>query len=393
VVAIASHDARLGDVAQKGAKRKPRRHRRGEGTTYKDTTADRWVAVLRLGTDPKTGKRRTVKATARKGGDRHDAESLLSRLQRQYGRGGDVALMGLDAYLEEWLQGASSTLAPSSVTLYRHHIDKHIGPLLGGIRVGALHQRDVRRLIDDRLRAGLSAATVGHIVATLRNALGQAVSDGDLTTNVAMVELPRVDRPPVEAMTPAMAQAILRAVQGDGTPEHPPDRLAALWTLLLGTGLRLGEACALDWRDVVLGDPTSGRQGSVTVRKGKTKAASRTIPLPAFVVAALQRHKVTTPRYGAAEPVFMGERTYKRLTVGVASHAFPKLMTNAGLPRITPHKLRHGTATLLHQQGVPMRDIADILGHSSPSITARTYAHVSQDSRRKAMDTLDEGLG
>jgi integrase len=353
-------------------KRKLRRHRRGEGTVYYDRSARRWAAVLRLGTDPKTGKRRTVKATA---GTQHDADVLLARLQRQYGRGGDVALMTLDAYLAEWLDAVNPTHAPTTMLVYRHHVEDHIGPLLGGIRVGSLHQRDVRRLIEDRLRAGLSAATVGHIVATLRNALGQAVSDGDLVVNVAQVELPRVERPAIEAMTPETAQAILEAVRDD--------RLQGLWVLLLGTGLRLGEACALDWRDIDLEAP------SVFVRKGKTASATRRIPLPAFVVTALRQHRAAAKRIGPREPVFVGERTHDRLSVGVASHALPRLLVSKGLPRLTPHKLRHGTATLLHQQGVPMRDIADILGHSSPTITARTYAHVSEGAKREAMGRLD----
>lgn len=353
-------------------KRKPRRHRRGEGTTFYDRTARRWAAVLRLGTDPRTGKRRTVKRTAP---TRHDADILLAKLQRQYGRGGDVALMSLGAYLSEWLEAITPNRAPSSILVYRNHIEDHISPLLGGIRVGSLHQRDVRRLIADRLDAGLSASTVGHIVSTLRNALGQAVAEGDLLVNVAKVDLPRVDREPVKAMDEVTAQAIIDAVKDD--------RLEGLWVLLLGTGLRLGEACALDWRDIDLDAP------SVTVRKGKTRAASRTVPLPAFVVESMRKHRIAAKRYGPMEPVFTGERTYRRLTVGVASHALPRVLERKGLPRMTPHKLRHGTATLLHQKGVPMRDIAEILGHSSPAVTARVYAHVTEGAKKQAMERLD----
>lgn len=368
---IAWHDARVADDGVP-RKRKPRRHRRGEGTTFYDRDARRWAAVLRLGTDPRTGKRRTVKRTAP---TRHDADILLAKLQRQYGRGGDVALMSLGAYLTEWLEAITPNRAPSSILVYRNHIEDHITPLLGGIRVGSLHQRDVRRLIADRLDAGLSASTVGHIVSTLRNALGQAVAEGDLVVNVAKVDLPRVDREPVKAMDEATALAIIDAVKDD--------RLAALWVLLLGTGLRLGEACALDWRDIDLDAP------SVTVRKGKTRSASRTVPLPSFVVESMRKHRIAAKRYGPAEPVFTGERTYRRITVGVASHALPRLLERKGLPRLTPHKLRHGTATLLHQKGVPMRDIAEILGHSSPAVTARVYAHVTEGAKKEAMERLD----
>lgn len=336
---------------------------------------------MRLGIDPRTGKGRTVKRTAR---TRHDAEVMLAKLQRQYGRGSDVALMTLAAYLDEWIAAITPNRAPSSILVYRNHVEEHITPLLGGIRVGSLHQRDVRRLIADRLEAGLAARTVGHIVSTLRAALQHAVDDGDLIVNVAKVELPRVDHVPVEAMTADRAQAILDAVKGD--------RLEALWTLLLGTGLRLGEACALDWRDIEL--PTDvellDRTGAVTVRKGKTKAASRTIPLPSFVVESLRQHRIDAKRYGPSEPVFVGEQTGERLTVGVASHALPRLLVRKGLPRMTPHRLRHGCASLLYAKGVPMRTISEILGHANPAVTAKVYTHLTESGKREAMASLDE---
>jgi integrase len=336
---------------------------------------------MRFGTDPATGRRRTVKRTAL---TEHDAMVELARLQRQFGHATDVSLMTLDDYLALWLDDVRPTLRPATHESYAGHVRMHISPLLGGIRVGALHQRDVRRLIADRLRSGLSANTVVRIVATLRSALGQAVSDGDLAVNVAMVELPKVEREPVEAMTPELAQAILEAVRG--TPHE------ALYVLLLGTGMRLGEACALDWRDLRLPKPGRAASGneSVIVRQGKSASATRRIPLRPFVVAALLEHRRRATRLGDDEPVFVGERSGERLRADHASHALPKLLAAAGLPALSPHALRHGTATLLLRQGVQMREIAEVLGHANPALTARVYAHVSEDSKKRAMSQLDD---
>ena len=359
--------------SEEGVTRKPRRNRRGTGSVYFDQFAKVWIASFSLGT--RGGRRIRRKRTAP---DERSAQRELVRLQRWYGDAGDVALLTLDAYLADWLDMVRPTVAQSSWEAYRAHVRHHISPLLGGIVVGALRPADVRRLIADRLAAGKSPQTVVSVVSTLKAALGIAVRDGELPRNVAtMADMPRVEREPVEAMTPERAQAILDAVAGD--------RLEAFYVLLLGTGLRAGEACALDWGDV--------EGGRVRIRGGKTRSARRVIPMPAFVARALAAHRVQAGRVGIHEPVFTGERKHERLRVDQAGRAFPKLLTDAGVPRMTLHKLRHATATLLLQRGIDMRTISEILGHANPALTAKTYAHVSDESKRRAMASLDEVTG
>lgn len=334
-----------------------------------------WMAALPLGRD-KGGRRRYVR---RRAPDDKAAERALARLRREWGLAGEVAFVRLDDYLDGWLDAVRPSVAQGTFTSYSGHVALHISPLLGHLTVGSLRPADVHRLVRRLLDQGKGAATVQRVVTTLRMALGQAVRDGELATNVAQVRLPRVDRPPVEAMTAARAQLVLDAAAAD--------RLAALYVLLLGTGMRLGEACALDWRDLDLD------AGTAFVRRGKTRAATRTVPLAPFVVRALAAHRAATPRYGAAEPVFLGERTRDRLRPGTASHAFPRLLERAGLPRLRVHDLRHATATILLARGLPMRDIATILGHANPSVTANVYAHTVAESRERAARLLEEAMG
>ena len=232
-------------------KEEARRHRRGEGSTYRVADGG-WMAQLSLGTDRRTGKRRTVR---RRAPDAKSAERALLRLQREWGIAGEVAWTKLSDYLADWLDDVKPSIAPATFTSYSGHVENHIDPLIGHLPVGSLRPTDVHRLIARLLEQDKSAATVQRIVTTLRMALGQAVRDGELTVNVAQVKLPRVDRPPVEAMTDAQAQALIVAVKDD--------TFETLYTVLLGTGMRLGEACALDWRDVDL------KHGTVFVRQGQ----------------------------------------------------------------------------------------------------------------------------
>jgi integrase len=352
--------------------RKSRKHRRGEGSVYRDKAAGVWVASVSVGWREGKRVRRRVTAPTR------DLAVLeLTRLRQAYGRAKERALMSVGEYMAEWLVHVRPTVTASTWATYENDVRLHITPGIGRINVAQLKPNDVRRLIAERLDAGLSPSTIGGMIVTLRMALGVLVKEGELPMNVALVDPPRVDREPVEALTPQRAALILDAVKGD--------RLEALYVLLLGTGLRLGEAIGLDWRDL--------DNGHVFVRRGKTRAATRTIPLPDFVKAALEKHRKAAKRYGPNEPVFLGEKMGHRLRGDYVSHAFPRLLQEKGLPKMRVHDLRHGTATLLLQKGVPMREIAEILGHANPAITAQVYAHVTSDQKRSAMEKLGEALG
>jgi integrase len=72
---------------------------------------------------------------------------------------------------------------------------------------------------------------------------------------------------------------------------------------------------------------------------------------------------------------------------------FSKLLESARLPHIPFHGLRHSTATALLSAGVPLKVIADLLGHTTISVTANIYASVTPELRRDAADAMDRALG
>lgn len=68
---------------------------------------------------------------------------------------------------------------------------------------------------------------------------------------------------------------------------------------------------------------------------------------------------------------------------------FAELCDSADLRRLRFHDLRHSCATLLYEQGVPIENIQDVLGHSSPTITKLIYVEVTEPVQRAALDRLD----
>lgn len=73
----------------------------------------------------------------------------------------------------------------------------------------------------------------------------------------------------------------------------------------------------------------------------------------------------------------------------LATKGIKEILAIAGLPDVRLHDLRHTTATLLMEHGVPDRVISDILGHSSVYITQDVYSHVTARLSKAAVDAME----
>jgi integrase len=312
---------------------------------------------------------------------RTDAEWWL----RQAGRGAVPESLTVATYLERWLAGKRS-IAASTRAQYRNHVELHIVPALGGFALIALQPKHVEAFVAERERhvsdsthRPLTPRTVQAILTTLRSALEDAVPRLIPDNPAAKVEAPRVRREPVRAMTRSDAAALIEAVRDTWMEQ--------IVRFLLGSGLRIGEAVALNQGNV--------HDGWVELVKSKTTL--RAVPISDDALAAAREAIAAAPRVGKREPVFFGVRVTEdghrdRLARSSLDHALPRLLESKGLPRLTPHLIRHATATLMVANGVPMRQVAEQLGHANPALTSRVYSHVSPESARAALSVLDEAV-
>ena len=190
----------------------------------------------------------------------------------------------------------------------------------------------------------------------------------------------------------AQARALLEAAKG-----HP---LEAAFVLGLTCGLRPGELLGLKWEDVdldqgVLRVSRAVRRVGGTAQLGPTKTASsrRQLRLPAVTGDALRQHRA---RQLARQDV-MGEQgadldlvfpTSRGTLLDPANlrRALATVTEKAGLGRWHPHELRHSAASLLSAAGVPLEEVADVLGHASTRVTSATYRH-------RTTPTVEAGAG
>jgi integrase len=239
--------------------------------------------------------------------------------------------------------------------------------------------------------------TVRHIRAVLRKALNDAIRGDLLSRNVAaLATAPHVPTRSLAPMTPDEAQAILSA-----TAQTP---IGAIVATALCTGLRQGEILGLRWGDV---DLERGRLrvttalqrfgGSFYLVEPKSASSRRSIPVPPPLVPILRSHRAAQVRAqlvgGSAwdEPIaglVFTTALGQPLHGVVVTQQFQAACARAGLPRLRFHDLRHGTATLLLTAGVDLKTISALLGHSTISLTANTYAGIVPALKADAMERL-----
>ena len=157
-------------------------------------------------------------------------------------------------------------------------------------------------------------------------------------------------------------------------------RNAALVLTLYHTAIRVQELVSLDLIQV---DRTSYVFRDVRTKGGKWLSA----PFNDMTAAALEAYLATRPEASAAEPLFLSRRG-SRLSVRAVQELLSKLGPAAGIARpVTPHLLRHSSATELAELGTPLRVVQEVCGHASVTTTER-YVHVRSGARTLAIQAL-----
>lgn len=379
--------------ARDGRRAKPRKRRgAGEGSIRRREDG-RWEGRLDVGW---RGGRRLQRSVY--GETRQQVRDELRRLRDGRDGGLDIAHRPprLSEYLEHWLAIWQDRVRPSTWSFYATIVRRHILPSLGQVRLDELSPQQIERLLYERARSGLSSRTVKASLDVLRISLNHAVRTGVLGRNVgANVLPPRVVHKPISFLTAEEAKRLISAAR-----EGP---IGPLVTLCITTGLRQGEALALQWKDVDLELGTVAITKTIQRRSGrglevsdpKTARSRRRVVLPAIALSALREHAKRESRSlgqpGNADFVF---RTTDSTPLDASNvrRDFERLLKHAGVPRIRFHDLRHSAASLLLTQGVHPRVVMEQLGHSQISVTLNTYSHVIPPLMREAASAMDRAL-
>lgn len=375
-----------------------KRRGNGEGTIYQRAQDGRWYGVISLHDDAGGPVRRKYLSAK----TRAEVVRKLKVLQRQIDEGLTTSdeSVTVEKLINRWRDDVlRHQVSANTVDNYMRVTIHHIIPTLGTKRLSQLTTNDVDRLIAMKMRSDLAVSSVKRIRSVLAQAIDQGMRWGWVNRNVAtLARSPRMPRQEGRTMTPEQAQQFLESLQGH--------RHEALYSLMLATGLRRGEALGLRWEDF---DETKGllhirrqllrQEGILVTTDTKTFQSRRTVNVPSQMITSLQQHRIRQN----AERSAMGDSwtdTGFIFTSIIGTpfdprnllREFKKICLDAGLGDWHPHELRHSAASLMLAHGVKLQVVSEVLGHASIRMTADVYGHVLDPDRQAAADIMNSTL-
>jgi integrase len=276
----------------------------------------------------------------------------------------------------------SSADRPATVKFYTQRTSQLLKyPTFRNAKIDAIDESMIERYVTAR-RAEVSPASCNRELATLRRALRLA-EDWKLIVKAPRIRLLKGERSRTFVLTYQQERDYLQACPAD---------LRDAATVMLDTGLRIGELTNLKWEDIRFQPVGAARFGSVKVRAGKSEKALRTLSLTSRASAVLfARRKGSVSDY-----VFPGESPDAPILVTSFDHQHRKVCepTIDGkkmvrFPReFVLHGLRHTFLTRLGEAGADAFTIMKLAGHSSVTVSQR-YVHPTPESCELAFERLE----
>lgn len=248
--------------------------------------------------------------------------------------------------------------------------------ILGLADIEKLEVRDFRRFLSGRAAQYINKSSMGRELSAVKNFF-KWLDTNNIAKNpaISIISSPRKSKVLPKAVDAQDAFDILSEAKDIAVDAWQGLRDRAILTLLYGCGLRISEALALN-----VGDITA--QSDFLRVKGKGNK-ERIVPLLPIVWQCINAYLTESPyKLNVGEPLFLGARG-ERISPRIIQRQVQKLRGRLGLSdNLTPHALRHSFATQLLSEGVDLRSIQELLGHSS-LITTQRYTDVQTEALQR----------
>lgn len=293
----------------------------------------------------------------------------------------------------EWLAELSGKRKYSTYIKYDTVYRTHLAGSIGSCRLSSDMAQQLQEKIFDHLsRKELSESLQKSVVCVANQII--AFANRHYLTGVPMLErLPVKARMKTVGIFSRTEQImLLDCIYGR------MDKFMAAVLLCLYAGLRLGELCALRWTDIDFNGksltvnqtvqrisvPGNMTKTILLETDPKSESSRRTIPLTEDFLEILSRFKGEQPY------VFGGEKPLDPRTM---QYRFKKILREAGIDGGIFHTLRHTFATNCVENGMDVKTLSELLGHSDVKITLNRYVHPTMDSKRKQIGALSDFYG
>lgn len=264
---------------------------------------------------------------------------------------------------------------PSTVTFYSKKLDRVLEfEALAQAPLDRIDEALIESFVIER-RQKVSPASVNRELATLRRLLRLAFEWK------VIQRVPRIHLLPGERCR----EFVLNHEQEQAYLNKAPQPLHDIAVMILDTGIRVGEALALTWRDIHLQPANGARYGYVHIREGKSRNAKRNLPLTARVSRMLERR----PCGGDLDLVFSGKGGAP-IPVHRLDQIHARIREDMKLPKdFVLHSLRHTMLTRIGESGADAFTIMRVAGHSTVVVSQR-YVHPTPEAVESAFERLQK---
>lgn len=403
------------------AKRYDKKHRLLK--TGETERADGYYVYRWTGQD---GKRRSVTA-----GTLEDLRRKEEEIQKDISDGirMDARTVTVNDLFQLWKQ-LKRGIKDNTLQNYCYMYTQFVAEDIGTMPVGKLKRSDVKRfynkMAEDR---GLKIATIDNIHSVLHQVLQMAVEDSYVRTNVSdnlLKELKQTyhaKEKRKEALTMPEQELFLDFLASEKTPYH---HWYPIFTVMVGTGMRVGEICALRWEDIdlekgvisvnhtlVYYDHRDGNGCYYNIHTPKTRAGQRKIPMTDEVKEAFLAEKayqeynhlhckvvvdgftnfIFINRFGGVQRQGTLNKALRRIIRDCNEMQLAKgLGEPMLLPNFSCHTLRHTFTTRLVEAGVNIKVIQELCGHARSDVTLDVYTTVTKELKEREFQHFQEKM-
>lgn len=327
----------------------------------------------------------------------------------------------VDDWYNAWMnEYKAHTVKKSTFDLYDTYYNIYIKNILGKKIIQDLKPIHIQKLYNDMAKRGLKENTIIKVNTIICSMLQQAVKNEMIFKNPCVsVDIPKTEKTEKQILSAEQQDEFLQFIRSSNRWK----KYHTLFTVALGTGMRIGELLALNWSDIDYNEKTieinktlqylynkEKKKYEYVMQTPKTKTSKRIIPLLDSLAFLLKKHRKEQQelrmslgdkwqplnKEGFGNLVFTTEfgRPFDRNSINRAISSIVTEMNKKRekgneFPNFSPHCLRHTFATRCFENGIPPKVVQEYLGHTTIQMTMDLYTHVMKETKQDEIKKLD----
>lgn len=295
-----------------------------------------------------------------------------------------------ETYAQEWLELIEGRVKESTMVKYTNILERHLLPCFGEIPVQNIDTVCVSRFSRTLRLEGMSPKSIRDIL-TLLKSIFKYIEKQNRSFKIPDFVFPKEGKKEMRILTQEEMNALI-----DELNSNMKNGTGLGIVLGLSCGLRIGEVCALQWKDINmetsvihvsrtmqrLKDPEHPGKTHIVISTPKSESSIRSVPLSSLARKWARDLECPDPQ----AYVLTGTRDY--MEPRALQYRFGKVVKVLDLKGVHFHTLRHTFATRCIEVGFEMKSLSEILGHSSISVTMDRYVHSSMSLKQSNMEKL-----